>query len=84
VRVHFSEFALAGIQKEVSDISRQAWCKASLTFYLRRDHDRIAEPCPAFTDKRLYIYAWSNWRVLFELRSDGDVMVWYFRRSVPD
>lgn len=74
-RVEFAELALSGIGRLVGDPSKREWLKASLVFYLRRDAEKDARPCPAFPDLELYIFPYWECRILFEIEDDC-VVIW--------
>lgn len=79
MEVRFSEVSIAGIRREFPDKSKQEWCKVSLSFYLRRDHDKTSVRCNAFPDLQTYVYSFGlKYRVLYEVRHEG-VLVWNFR-----
>lgn len=80
--VEFSEVAEAGIKRISEDESKQVTLKESLKWYLRRDAEYRAVPCPAFEDKQLFLYPFSQWRVLFEV-SDM-VIIWSVRPAKLD
>lgn len=80
MKVLFSELALAGIAREFPDHSRQESCKVSLSFYLQVDNSERHFLCPAFDDRKIYIYSFgAEWRATYEVLQ-VEVLVWTFGR----
>lgn len=78
MQVAFSEIALAGLRRELPNESQRQSLIIAIKFYLRRDHERLSEPCPAFEDIRLFLYQLSKFRILYQAE-DGLVFVWSVR-----
>lgn len=74
MKVQFSEFALAGLRSLIPDQSRQKSFHASLGWYLERDWESRSFLCPAFSDRRLYVFPFGPFRVLFEI--EDEVFIW--------
>lgn len=83
MRVEYSDLALAGIRRHISDPGRQMSCFASLLFYLGNDARANSVICPAFPDIQLYIYPFMTFRVLYQVKDDI-VLVWSFLEAIPD
>jgi hypothetical protein len=83
MRVEYSDLALAGVRRHISDPSRQMSCFASLLFYLGNDARANSVPCPAFPDVELYVYPFMNFRVLYQVKNDV-AFVWSFLEATPD
>lgn len=65
--IEFSEFALTGLRTLVPDHSRQQSAFASLKWYLNKRGALDSRPCPAFENRKLYIYPWGPYRVVYEV-----------------
>lgn len=74
-KVIFTELSQASMKRLMPDESQRESMKASMTWYLRRDAEGKSIRCPAFDDLDVYIYAFSKYRVLFELR-EADLRIW--------
>lgn len=78
MNVEFSEIALAGLRKALSDEDERENYKLAIKFFLKaKDAERYAYPLEAYPDKQMYLRPLDNLRITYELVTPGNpILVW--------